>query len=234
MLQDLTHPPGVEISLVGDMSVGKSALIMRLCDNLWQPEHLAANIGLDLRTLLHNVNGKRVKLRIWDTAGQERFRAVAPTTYRRAQAIIVGEMSSVGPSILSMLMTFLAVYSIMSRETFDVLPKYIKDIETYAHPEAVKIVVGNVLDVPSASSPRAVPKAEAAKFAADNRCLYTETSAMTSEGVTIMFNIVIECVLATPALSDGRFGEGMSGVGLFTGPTPVAAQPANSNRGCMC
>ena len=99
-----------------------------------------------------DVKGKKVKLSIWvrygavcpgvlcadrrrmfggggmqDTAGQERFRTITSSYYRGAQGIIL-------------------VYDVANRESFEGLPKWFSELETYVSPAVVKIVVGNKVD----------------------------------------------------------------------------------------
>ncbi|KAI0262117.1 putative ras-related protein rab-18 [Gloeopeniophorella convolvens] len=196
-------PLKVEVVLVGGASVGKSALITRLCDRQWRPEHLTPTIGSDYRTHTRHVDGVMVKLKIWDTTGMERFRAITPSFYRRAQGIII-------------------VFDISRRNTFDELPNHLREIEKYAAPEAIKIIVGNKLDMKAS---REVPKVEAAIFADVNDCLYAEASAKTPEGVTTMFDIVTRCIIGTPRLWSEK----------FTGKTEVKLEtPPSDKKGCMC
>ena len=74
-----------------------------------------------------DVKGKKVKLSIWDTAGQERFRTITSSYYRGAQGIIL-------------------VYDVSNRETFDALPRWFSELETYVSESVVKIIVGNKVD----------------------------------------------------------------------------------------
>ena len=74
-----------------------------------------------------DVKGKKVKLSIWDTAGQERFRTITSSYYRGAQGIIL-------------------VYDVSNRETFDALPRWFSELETYVSSAVVKIIVGNKVD----------------------------------------------------------------------------------------
>lgn len=74
-----------------------------------------------------DIKGKKVKMSIWDTAGQERFRTITSSYYRGAQGIIL-------------------VYDVSNRETFDALPRWFSELETYVSDAVVKIVVGNKVD----------------------------------------------------------------------------------------
>lgn len=72
-------------------AVGKSSLLIRFTDGEFLPEEEAsATIGVDYKTKLVTVDGKRFKLCIWDTAGQERYRTLTHTYYRSANGVILG------------------------------------------------------------------------------------------------------------------------------------------------
>ena len=66
-------------------------------------------------------------IRTQDTAGQERFRTITSAYYRGAQGIIL-------------------VYDVANRESFDALPRWYAELETYVSKSVVKIIVGNKVD----------------------------------------------------------------------------------------
>ncbi|KAJ4490639.1 ras family-domain-containing protein [Lentinula aciculospora] len=169
----------VKLLLIGNSSVGKSSLLLRFSDEQWLPEdESSATIGVDFRVHRMDVNGKKVKLSIWDTAGQERFRTITSSYYRGAQGIIL-------------------VYDVSSRESFDALPRWFSELETYVSDSVVKILVGNKVDKEFS---RQVPTAEASAFAERMNSLFIEASAKTSVNVKETFQEVVEKILATPAL----------------------------------
>ncbi|KAI0262119.1 putative ras-related protein rab-18 [Gloeopeniophorella convolvens] len=169
----------VKLLLIGNSSVGKSSLLLRFSDKQWLPEDEAsATIGVDFRVHKMEVKGRRVKMSIWDTAGQERFRTITASYYRGAQGVVL-------------------VYDVSSRESFEALPRWLDELETYVPPEVVKIVVGNKLDKEYS---RQVPTAEAAAFAERTGCLFVEASAKTAVGVTEAFSDVVARIIDTPAL----------------------------------
>ena len=63
------------------------------------------------------------QLQIWDTAGQERFRSITQSYYRSAHAIVL-------------------VYDVASQPSFDCLPEWLAEIESYANRKVLKILVG--------------------------------------------------------------------------------------------
>jgi len=174
-----TTPLNIKLLLIGNSSVGKSSLLLRFADETFLTEDEAsATIGVDFRVSKMEVRGRRVKLSIWDTAGQERFRTITSSYYRGAQGIIL-------------------VYDVSNRESFEALPKWFTELETYVTPAVVKILVGNKLDKEYS---RAVSEEEGRAFAERMGTLFVEASAKTSIGVNEAFREVVERIIDTPSL----------------------------------
>lgn len=55
----------------GDSGVGKTSLILRLCEGRFNAS-CASTLGLDFSTKMLTVGEERVVFQLWDTAGQER------------------------------------------------------------------------------------------------------------------------------------------------------------------
>lgn len=186
--------------------MGKSSLLLRFSDEQWLPEdESSATIGVDFRVHKMDVNGKKVKLSIWDTAGQERFRTITSSYYRGAQGIIL-------------------VYDVANRESFDALPRWYSELETYVSESVVKIVVGNKVDKEFS---RQVPTHEAEAFAERMNSLFVEASAKTSVGVRDAFRNVVERIIDTPELWEssktkarGKDGAGGGNAGSGSGSMP--------------
>ncbi|PFH49628.1 hypothetical protein AMATHDRAFT_112731, partial [Amanita thiersii Skay4041] len=173
------QPINVKLLLIGNASVGKSSLLLRFSDEQWLPEDEAtATIGVDFRVHKMEVRGKRVKLSIWDTAGQERFRTITSSYYRGAQGVIL-------------------VYDVTNRETFDALPRWFNELDTYITTPIVKILVGNKVDKEFS---RQVPTSEGEAYAERMGSLFVEASAKTAVGVQETFREVVEKILDTPEL----------------------------------
>ena len=64
-----------------------------------------------------------LQLQIWDTAGQEKFRSITQSYYRAAHGLIL-------------------VYDVCSQNTFDALPQWITDIESFANEKVLSYLVG--------------------------------------------------------------------------------------------
>jgi len=157
--------------LIGDSSVGKSALIGRFADNLFVPE-FAPTIGIDFKVRVITVgNNRRIKLQVWDTAGQERFRAVNTAFYRNAMGIFI-------------------VYDISNYESFKNVQKWVDDtvqnsnFQPHADFNQIPYVmlVGNKLDCE-----RKVTTKEASDYATKNNMFFMETSAKDNTNVDEVF-----------------------------------------------
>ncbi|EGN97403.1 hypothetical protein SERLA73DRAFT_184094 [Serpula lacrymans var. lacrymans S7.3] len=215
----------VKLLLIGNASVGKSSLLLRFSDEQWLPEDEAsATIGVDFRVHKMEVNGRKVKLSIWDTAGQERFRGITSSYYRGAQGIIL-------------------VYDVANRESFEALPKWFSELETYVPDTVVRIIVGNKVDKEQS---RQVPTSEGSAYAIRSGALFVEASAKTSVGVRSAFQDVVGRILETPELwapveggrgppiASARTSGGQDGDGM-PGTINLAAQKqSQENDGAMC
>ena len=77
-----------KVILLGDSFVGKTSLIIRFCDNIFE-ESGTATIGIDTKTKYVIRKDKKIELQIWDTAGQERFRSLAKNCTNQMDGIIL-------------------------------------------------------------------------------------------------------------------------------------------------
>lgn len=137
------------------------------------------------------VGGRVVRLSLWDTAGQERFQSVTRQYFRAMHAIVY-------------------VYDITRKETFHHLeevwmPQFQENNTT---PDVVQMVIGNKLD--KASEREVLPEVASELFRKMG-CLYSETSAATSEGILEAFLLgLISTMMQQPLLVDQAeaWGEG--------------------------
>uniref|UniRef100_A0A914HBN9 Ras-related protein Rab-35 n=1 Tax=Globodera rostochiensis TaxID=31243 RepID=A0A914HBN9_GLORO len=160
-----------KLLIIGDSGVGKSSLLLRFSDNTFSTSYITT-IGVDFKIRTITVMGKKIKLQIWDTAGQERFRTITSTYYRGTHGVIV-------------------VFDVTSVESFNNVKRWLHEIDTNCE-NVQKILVGNKVDEPGR---RAVPEAEARRFAESMRINYFETSAKENLNVEQMFQCITEIVL---------------------------------------
>ncbi|KAK8653269.1 hypothetical protein V6N13_127278 [Hibiscus sabdariffa] len=144
--------------IIGDTGVGKSCLLLQFTDKRFQPVH-DLTIGVEFGARMVTIDGRPIKLQIWDTAGQESFRSITRSYYRGAAGALL-------------------VYDITRRETFNHLTSWLEEARMHGNPDMVVMVIGNKCDL---SHRRAVSKEEGEQFAKENRLLFLETSARTSQ-----------------------------------------------------
>ena len=94
------------------------------------------------------VDHAEASLYLQDTAGQERFRTITSSYYRGAQGVILGTLlPSFSLWVYSCVLIIThPVYDVSNRETFEALPRWYSELETYVSESVVKIIVGNKVD----------------------------------------------------------------------------------------
>ena len=112
--------------IIGDSGVGKTCLLKRFAEDTFTTSHIST-IGIDFIIKLVNIKDKTIKLQIWDTAGQDRFRTITQSYYKNAMGIIL-------------------VYDCTVENSFDNIRNWMKQIETHADHNVVKVLVGNKSD----------------------------------------------------------------------------------------
>mmetsp|Transcript_24186 Transcript_24186/g.40995 ORF Transcript_24186/g.40995 Transcript_24186/m.40995 type:complete len:212 (+) Transcript_24186:107-742(+) len=200
-----------KILLIGDAGVGKSSIMLRFCDDSFDP-HLGSTIGVDFKVKMVKLRGKKVKMTIWDTAGQERFRTLTSSYYRGAQGIIL-------------------VYDVTRKDTFDALDQWLREMEVYCTDgarEVVKLLVGNKVDKAGV-----VSREEAEDWARARGMIFLEASAKADVGIAQAFEEVVEKILDNPVLlvntAPGRPTGGSTGA-RDVGLAGSAQQP--TQQGC--
>lgn len=153
-----------KILIIGDSGVGKSALLVRYCDDTFNDTFIST-IGVDFKIKTIEVDGKNIKLQIWDTAGQERFRTITSSYYRGSHGVIL-------------------VYAVTDRASFSNVEKWVSEVDKYATTNVKKLLVGTKSDL---ANQRVVPTEEGEATAAKLKVPFIETSAKTSSNVEEAF-----------------------------------------------
>ena len=142
--QNNTGTNTFKVVIIGDKSIGKTCIIKRFQDNTYS-EHEEMTLGAQFYAKkmkasytvgenMMEINNRKsapsrqskqnvpqdpnagqlmkgdVKIQLWDTAGEERFRALTPMYYKSAEAILLA-------------------FSLIDSETFENLPKWIREID---------------------------------------------------------------------------------------------------------
>ena len=153
-----------KVLLLGNSDVGKSSLLLRYVDSIWN-DAFVPTIGVDFKVKTLEINEKKVKMQIWDTAGQERFRTVVSTYFRGAHGILL-------------------LYDVTNRDSFKNLESWLIEIEKNAKEKVLKILIGNKCDL---TDDRDITSDEGKAFALRNGMEFMETSAKMNTNVTEAF-----------------------------------------------
>ena len=208
-----------KLLLIGNSSVGKSSLLFRFVENVWD-DNFVPTIGVDfvrniyliylyilqkLKTL--EVNGKKVKLQIWDTAGQERFKNITASYYRGGNGVLV-------------------VYDITDRDSFENLNSWLIEIEKNANKNVYKLLIGNKCDL---EDKRKVTYQEGKDFATSNGMQFIETSAKNDTKVKDAFELLTQEIIKASITKDKSLERKEKTVHLSSGASDLSTK---QKKGC--
>ncbi|XP_059366911.1 EF-hand calcium-binding domain-containing protein 4B [Carassius carassius] len=149
-----------KVILVGNSSVGKTALLRRFCDGQFHSA-TAATVGIDYSVRTLNLGDSHVALQLWDTAGQERYRSITKQFFRKADGVVV-------------------IYDITMEDSFrSVRPWLASILEAVGDPIPV-MLLGNKSDK---DNEREVQTKEADMLAEETNLMFYECSAYTGANV---------------------------------------------------
>ena len=161
-----------KVLLIGNSDVGKSSLILRYVDQIWN-DVFVPTIGVDFKVKSLEIDKKTVKMQIWDTAGQERFRNVISSYFKGAHGILL-------------------IYDITNKESFKELENWLGEVERNASNQVLKILLGNKCDL---DDKREITKDEGEAFAMRNGMQFMETSAKVNTNVNEAFEALAKIMV---------------------------------------
>ena len=161
-----------KVLLIGNSDVGKSSLILRYVDQIWN-DVFVPTIGVDFKVKSLEVDKKLVKMQIWDTAGQERFRNVISSYFKGAHGILL-------------------IYDITAKDSFKELENWLGEVERNANSQVLKILIGNKCDL---EDRREISKDEGEAFAMRNGMQFMETSAKLNTNVNEAFEALAKIMV---------------------------------------
>ena len=181
------EPPSIKITLLGNPGVGKTCIISRYIDNVFN-ENNASTIGANYSEKTVVKNGKTYNLDIWDTAGQEKFHSLGKHFYKDSYVVCL-------------------VYDITNQESLDALKSvWYPDVQKYGEKYAVLAIVGNKSDL--YESEVVADEEQAKAFAKEINATFMLTSAKSGDGIEKLFNVLTDKIL-----SDSKFAEILKGKG---------------------
>ena len=171
----MTYDEIIQIIMIGESGVGKTSLIKRYTNNIFNSNHLET-IGIEFYNREERINNQIIQIKIWDTAGQEIFHSLTKNFYRKADGIII-------------------VYDITNKESFEKVQDWVKSVYDNSdnYKEIQMIIVGNKLDL---EEKREVSKEEGLKIGKYFEIDFFEASAKNSEGVRNFMVKIIRDILS--------------------------------------
>ncbi|PAA88806.1 hypothetical protein BOX15_Mlig000059g2 [Macrostomum lignano] len=167
-----------KVVFVGDSGVGKSSIIHRFCQNSFKST-FSATIGIDFQIKTMCVEEQVIALQLWDTAGQERFRSITKQYFRKADGIVI-------------------VYDVTNSVTYLHLREWMESVVEGAEDNAVKMVLGNKVDLAGEASSdgmqNVVDKKSGSQLADEFEALFYEVSAKSGSSINEAFH-ALACVL---------------------------------------
>ena len=112
----------IKVIVGGDSGVGKTCMV-NCCHSNEQP-----NKGIEFKTKILDLDGKKFKLQVWDLPGQERYRALLIEYYRDANGFVI-------------------MFDVTNEESFDNVRTWLQEIDCYASENVNKLLVGNKCDL---------------------------------------------------------------------------------------
>ena len=152
-----------KVVFVGDVDVGKTALISRYLSNTCSTEPTIAVNTFPIDVELEG--NRRVHMNVWDTAGGDDFRVIVPMYTREAAVAVL-------------------VFDVAARATFENLDQWMKLFENN---ECKVLLVANKSDLEAA-----VRDAEIDEWCGKWKLEWYETSAKTGDGVEALFYAIAE------------------------------------------
>ena len=170
----MTYDEKIQLILIGESGVGKTSLIRRYTNNIFNTNHLET-IGIEFFNKEERINDQIIQIKLWDTAGQEIFHSLTKNFYRKADGIII-------------------VYDITNKESFERIQDWVKSVydNTDTYKEIQMIIVGNKIDL---EERREVSKEEGLKIGKYFEIDFFEASAKNAEGVKNFMIKIIEDIL---------------------------------------
>lgn len=212
-----------KIIVIGSVSVGKSNITSRFCDDIFYAENIPT-LGMDFkytRCLTLEKTPRNVRLQVWDTSGQDTFTTLTSAFYRNCQGALL-------------------CFDLTCRQSFEDLDHWYDLIERYTTTAPPLILVGCKLDLVETDlaevekgglmlgSRREVQQSEADAWARRHKCLcYLETSAKENKNVSQVFQ-----QLATFVSTNTSIGGGGGSRHALSGRALTDNKSSKSRGGC--
>lgn len=166
----------VKIILLGEYSSGKTSLIVRKNENVFNNYYMST-IGVDFFSFKTFINENPILVHVWDTAGEEKFRFIIKSYFNGAQGALL-------------------VFDLTNRNTFEKLDYWLEQLDRGTNNFKGKIVVvGAKSDM---KSRREVSYEEAEEYCNINNLRYLECSAKDNINIDESFKVLLEEIVNIP------------------------------------
>ena len=162
----------LKILLVGDSSVGKSSILSKYIDDIFE-ENRISTIGVEYKVKSLIINERKINLRIWDSSGQDKFRSITQNFFRNADGILF-------------------IFDLTEKNSFEGVKQWLIDSESFDL-KIKKILAGNKVDL---IEKRIVEKEIIDKLVEKMKLKYYEMSAKDGTNIDIAFRQLAEMILS--------------------------------------
>ena len=161
----MSNIPTFNIITLGNSGVGKSSIIKRYINDLFD-ENSLPTVGLDfsIKDIVLK-NKKKVKLKLIDTGGQEKYRSIAKSYYKNADGVLF-------------------VYTINNQKSFDQITEW---IESFNDNYDGKGIIPQIIVESKNDLERVVDKEISIKLAKEKGLDLISTSAKTNDKIEELF-----------------------------------------------
>ena len=160
----------IKVVLLGETAVGKSCLISRFVNDVFQTNHISTLAGtFSSKTVFYDKLKKKIIYEIWDTAGQEKYRSLNKMFYHDAKvAILVLDITRKDP--------FHAIKNYWYLELKDNAPK--------------NIILGLAANKSDLYEYEEITNSELEEYAKSINAEYKQTSALQNSGINDLFDAI--------------------------------------------
>ena len=184
----------ISLILVGDQNVGKTSLLLRYINNIFN-FNILQTVGIDYKTQQLTINEKELyELILWDTSGQEVYRSLPRSYYKNIDGVLL-------------------LFNVNNKNTFTDVSRWMEDIKEYSvrkkpivenktqnikdkkvNDDVVIYLIGNKIDNANNDEERVVTKEEAEKLAKELGVKYYEISCYWNLNIEeVMTRIILDC-----------------------------------------
>ena len=170
-MDEENEPPSIKITLIGNPGVGKTCIISRYIDDVFE-ENLISTIGANYSEKAITKNNKEYQLELWDIISPEQYSYLGKYFYKDSYIVCL-------------------VYDITSQQSLDSLkekwyPNFLKFGEKYT----VLAVVANKSDL--YESDDLANEKQAKDFANEIKGIWMSTSAKSGDGIDKLFDTMVD------------------------------------------